>query len=350
MALLLPICSVERIRPGEGENFLGPEQHANELRAYLFTNPRQLRRSQIRVSASGPEQKVTAPFMKLGSALRAVRQSADTRATLTLSAIEPTLRKSRELRSTDRFRNRSLALGIWLRGAKRWFVGSTTQKLELRRGPMASVDHRRFYRCPGQPFRVGPMGLGWSIFKGWLVDRGVIAQDYNDERGWNAIDALTARRWPTRNGREIEALQWGIDTGSSTQALYDRVGRRHALHATKGDNKPRATPFRRTRQDLRDEKGRAIAGRRLNVGFIGTFDLKISVYDGLRSLVAGPDPPAIGFRITTMLLAPQIFRLCFPVLSRARQSPPSPVRIIPRLAAGHERALLLHKERLVAPA
>jgi phage terminase large subunit GpA-like protein len=65
---------------------------------------------------------------------------------------------------------------------------------------------------------------------------------------------------------------------------------RHALHATKGDNKPRAAPFKRTRQDLRDEKGRSIAGRRLNVGFIGTFDLKISVYEGLRSLVAGPDP------------------------------------------------------------
>ena len=127
-------------------------------------------------------------------------------------------------------------------------------------------------------------------FQGWLVDRGVIGYDYNDDHAWAAIDALTARRWPTCGGREVDGLQWGIDTGAFTQILYDRVGRRHALHATKGDNKPRAAPFKRTRQDLRDEKGRAISGRRLDVAFIGTFDLKISVYEGLRSLVAGPDP------------------------------------------------------------
>jgi phage terminase large subunit GpA-like protein len=146
-----------------------------------------------------------------------------------------------------------------------------------------------FIDVQGNRFEWGLWAWGEG-FQGWLIDRGVIAHDYSDEKGWAAIDALTARRWPTQSGREIDVLQWGIDTGAFTQALYDRVGMRHALHATKGDNKPRAAPFKRTRQDLRDEKGRSIAGRRLNVGFIGTFDLKISVYEGLRSLVAGPDP------------------------------------------------------------
>jgi phage terminase large subunit GpA-like protein len=73
--------------------------------------------------------------------------------------------------------------------------------------------------------------------------------------------------------------------------LYDRVGRRHALLATKGDNRPSAAPFKKSRDDLRDPRsGRPIAGRRLNLAFIGNFDLKLSIYEGLRSLVAGPEP------------------------------------------------------------
>ena len=85
-------------------------------------------------------------------------------------------------------------------------------------------------------------------------------------------------------------MQWGCDTGAFTQALYDRVSGRYALIATKGDNRPHAIPFVKRRADLRDQKGRPIAGRRLDLGHVGAFDLKLSLYDGLRSLVAGPDP------------------------------------------------------------
>ena len=93
-----------------------------------------------------------------------------------------------------------------------------------------------FIDVQGNRFEWGLWAWGEG-FQGWLVDRGVIGFDYNDENGWRAIDALTARRWPTQNGREIDVLQWGIDTGAFTQVLYDRVSRRDALHATKGDNK-----------------------------------------------------------------------------------------------------------------
>jgi phage terminase large subunit GpA-like protein len=81
--------------------------------------------------------------------------------------------------------------------------------------------------------------------------------------------------------RHVDLLRGLTDQGNvdPLQVLAGRVV----------DLLPRAAPFKRTRQDLRDERGRTIAGRRLNVGFIGTFDLKISVYEGLRSLVAGPD-------------------------------------------------------------
>ena len=131
---------------------------------------------------------------------------------------------------------------------------------------------------------------GWSEgFQGWLIDRDVINRDYNDPLAWAEIDALTARRWLTKGGREVDVLQWGIDTGAFTQALYDKVSGRHALLATKGDNRARALPLVKRRADLKGPNNQVIAGRRIDLAFIGNFDLKMSVYEGLRSLVAGPD-------------------------------------------------------------
>ena len=146
-----------------------------------------------------------------------------------------------------------------------------------------------FIDVQGNRFEWGLWAWGEG-FQGWLVDRGVIAHDYTEDQAWAAIDALTSRRWPTAGGGEVDVLHWGIDTGAFTQALYDRVGGRHALLATKGDNRPSAAPLKKGRADLRDHRGRPIAGRRLNLAFIGNFDLKLSVYEGLRSLVAGPEP------------------------------------------------------------
>jgi phage terminase large subunit GpA-like protein len=146
-----------------------------------------------------------------------------------------------------------------------------------------------FVDVQGNRFEWGLWAWGEG-FQGWLVDRGVIAHDYTQDLAWAALDALTARRWPTAAGGEIDVLHWGIDTGAFTQALYDRVGGRHSLLATKGDNRPSAIPLKKGRVDLRDHSGRKIAGRRLNLAFIGNFDLKLSIYEGLRALVAGPDP------------------------------------------------------------
>ena len=145
-----------------------------------------------------------------------------------------------------------------------------------------------FIDVQGNRFEWGLWAWGPG-FQGWLVDRGVIAHDYESAEGWAQIDQLTARRWPTSSGREIDVMSWGIDTGAFTQILYDRVAGRHALNATKGDNRPAAAPLKKTRADLRDSRGRAIAGRRLDLSLIGNFDLKLSVYEGLRSLLVGPD-------------------------------------------------------------
>jgi phage terminase large subunit GpA-like protein len=162
----------------------------------------------------------------------------------------------------------------WPRGVVPWPAGVLTGFIDLQ----------------GNRFEWGLWAWGEG-FQGWLVERGVIAHDYIEDVAWAAIDALTARRWPTAGGRETGVFQWGIDTGAFTQALYDRVTGRYALQATKGDNRPRSVPFVTRRQDLRDARsGRTIAGRRIDLGFIGAFDLKLSVYEGLRSLVAGPDP------------------------------------------------------------
>ena len=146
-----------------------------------------------------------------------------------------------------------------------------------------------FIDVQGNRFEWGLWGWGEG-FQGWLVDRGVVSHDYTEDQAWAAIDALTARKWPTAGGGELDVMSWGIDTGAFTQALYDRVGRRHGLLATKGDNRPSAAPLKKGRADLRSHGGRPIAGRRLNLAFIGNFDLKLSVYEGLRSLVAGPEP------------------------------------------------------------
>lgn len=144
-----------------------------------------------------------------------------------------------------------------------------------------------FIDVQGNRFEWGLWGWGPG-FQGWLIDRGVIAHDYTTEAGWMALDALTARTWPTESGNEVDVLAWGIDTGFATQALYDRVSGRAELHATKGDNRPRAAPFKRTRADLRDARGHPISGRRITVALLGNFDLKMSIYEGLRHLVAGP--------------------------------------------------------------
>jgi phage terminase large subunit GpA-like protein len=146
-----------------------------------------------------------------------------------------------------------------------------------------------FIDVQGNRFEWGLWAWGEG-FQGWLVDRGIIAHDYTEDEAWAAVDALTARKWPTAGGGEVDVMSWGIDTGAFTQALYDRVGRRHGLLATKGDNRPSAAPLKKGRADLRSHSGRPIAGRRLNLAFIGNFDLKLSVYEGLRSLVAGPEP------------------------------------------------------------
>lgn len=145
-----------------------------------------------------------------------------------------------------------------------------------------------FIDVQGNRFEWGLWAWGEG-FQGWLVDRGVINHDHTQDDGWSQIDDLTSRRWPTAGGGEIEVMQWGIDTGAYTQALYDRVSGRHALLATKGANQWRAAPFKKSRADLRDGHGRVMAGRRIDLATIGNFDLKLSVYEGFRSLISGRD-------------------------------------------------------------
>jgi phage terminase large subunit GpA-like protein len=162
---------------------------------------------------------------------------------------------------------------VWPRGVIPWPASTLTGFIDVQ----------------GNRFEWGLWAWGEG-FQGWLVDRGVIAHDYTEDEAWAAIDALTARKWPSASAREVDVLSWGIDTGAFTQALYDRVSGRPLLQATKGDNKPSAAPFKRGKADLRDARsGRPIAGRRIDLAFIGNFDLKLSIYDGLRNLVAGPD-------------------------------------------------------------
>ncbi len=136
-------------------------------------------------------------------------------------------------------------------------------------------------------FKWGVWGWGPG-FRGWLIDQGIISLSLDDPAAWTAIDQLTSRTFLTEGGREISPIAWGIDTGFQAQALYDRVSRRHGLKACKGANLPGSPPARRSEASLRDRFGKPIPGRKLALTIIGNFDLKSTVYAGLKRLVQGP--------------------------------------------------------------
>lgn len=146
-----------------------------------------------------------------------------------------------------------------------------------------------FIDVQGNRFEWGIWGFGPG-FQAWLIDRGVIGHSYETDEAWRAIDQLTSRMWQTESGRSVEVMRWAIDTGTFTQTLYDRVSHRRQLLATKSDNRPKAAPFKMSRADLRDSRGNIISGRQIDLGHVGQFDLKLSVYEGMRHLVVGKEP------------------------------------------------------------
>lgn len=129
---------------------------------------------------------------------------------------------------------------------------------------------------------------GWGPgFQGWLVDTGIIIRTGDVDADFAMIDALGARSFPTAAGIELAPIAWGIDTGNETQLLYDKVAGRSWLRATKGVPKSKSPPLFMTKGQIKDAFGRQVPGRMIDLGLIGTFDLKVSVYRGLKSLVAG---------------------------------------------------------------
>lgn len=130
---------------------------------------------------------------------------------------------------------------------------------------------------------------GWGPgFQGWLVDCGIIIRSGDIDADFAVLDALCARTFPTEAGVELTPIAWGIDTGNETQLLYDKVAGRPWLTATKGVGKNKAPPLFMSKAQLKDAFGRPIPGRLIDLGLIGTFDLKSAVYKGLKALAAGP--------------------------------------------------------------
>lgn len=136
--------------------------------------------------------------------------------------------------------------------------------------------------------------LVWAIWaygpqaQGVLVDRGVIPHAPELPEAVAGIDELLARTWPATTGGIVEVARWGID--GSNWANWVRAvgaGRGHRLWVLEGaENKKAPIVGTPKRLAIKDKFGRVLA--KTLVYPTGVFDLKHTVYRGLRQFVSGP--------------------------------------------------------------
>lgn len=155
---------------------------------------------------------------------------------------------------------------------------------------LATIDHPiwvGFIDCQGDR-------LVWAIWaygpmtQGVLMVRGVIPHAPETPEAVAGIDELLSRSWPANTGGVVEVARWGIDSSNwSNWVRAVASGRGHRLWAMEGAEKKTApilgTPKRLA---IKDKFGRTLS--KALVYPTGVFDLKHTVYRGLRQFVAGP--------------------------------------------------------------
>lgn len=155
---------------------------------------------------------------------------------------------------------------------------------------LATADHPvwvGFIDCQGDRLEWGIWAYG-PMTQGMLMDRGVIPHAPETPEAVAGIDELLSRTWPAATGGIVEVARWGID-GSNWSNWVRSVGagRGHRLWVCEGAEKKTApvlgTPKRLA---IKDKWGRVLA--KALVYPTGVFDLKHTVYRGLKQFVAGP--------------------------------------------------------------
>ncbi len=155
---------------------------------------------------------------------------------------------------------------------------------------LATVDHPLwvgFIDCQGDR-------LVWAVWaygpmtQGVLMDRGVIPHPPETPEALAGIDELLSRSWPAATGGVVEVARWGIDSSNwSNWVRAVASGRGHRLWAMEGAERKTApilgTPKRLA---IRDKFGRVLS--KALVYPTGVFDLKHTVYRGLKQFAAGP--------------------------------------------------------------
>lgn len=131
---------------------------------------------------------------------------------------------------------------------------------------------------------------GWSEgMTRWLVDWGVIAGDPTDPATWARHDEMVMSRVYAPGGRgAIRPEAWAVDSGYTSQAVYNYVRGRAGLYAV--DGRPgRTAPFIGTPQKVDVKRN----GKRVPKGAliwpVGTFALKSDLYGAIRKAIGGLD-------------------------------------------------------------
>lgn len=132
---------------------------------------------------------------------------------------------------------------------------------------------------------------GWGIgLSGWLVDKGIIEGQTDDDAVWARLDGVISRRYRDAGGRSWPVDAIGVDTGFRTQRVYRWVmghaatGRVFALDGRDGWKMPAlGTPSRKDVDFLGAKIGE------VQLWPVGTWDMKTDHYAALGRLLDGPD-------------------------------------------------------------
>lgn len=137
--------------------------------------------------------------------------------------------------------------------------------------------------------------LEWAVWAwgpgmtSWLVDKGIIKGDPDDETTWKTLDGtVLGRTYRMPRGRAFPVELWGVDSGFKSHAVYAFSRGRPRVLATDGKF-GHLLPIVGTPKKVDvNWKGKPIKGGAMLYP-IGTYPLKSLLYSGLRKTIDGPD-------------------------------------------------------------